>query len=98
MATDLKAHEADRVANFVHAFKSLMALVNDASSVRYTAPPRSYAAKGAGPDPTAEVVMDTSRAALNRAIDDATVILGVAAANIEAATANLDKALDPYTA
>ena len=98
MAADLKAHEADRLANFVQAFKALVPLIDAASSVRYTAPPRSYAAKGVGPDPTAEVVMDDSREALNKAIDDATVVLSVAAANIEAATANLAESLDPYTA
>lgn len=89
-------NEEAAVRRFVHAFQGMSAQLAAAAEDRYRAAPGTPAAKGGGPDPTMDTVLDSSRVELNDAIRDAIVRVRMAATMLDTATTILRDAHAPY--
>lgn len=94
--TNFKPEETAAIAAFVRAFQGTTTLLKEAAELRYTPAPRSHAAKGTGPDPTAEAVLEPNRLALDRSIYTTALVLQDLANRLRANTADLEEALDAY--
>lgn len=94
--TALTPAEESAISNFVHAFRDMTAQLGAAAEERYHAAPGSPAARGGGPDPTLDTVLDPSRVALNDAIRDAIVRVRMASTMLDTATTMLRDAHAPY--
>lgn len=93
---NFKPGEEAAIASFVNAFKDTMSLLKAASEVRFTPAPRSFAAKGTGPDPTSDAALEPTRMEVDRAIHSAAVLLQRSAHDLQVANAALTSALDAY--
>lgn len=97
MSTNFTEAEEAIIASFVSSFQDLVSELKTAAEVRYTPAPRSYAAKGTGPDPTAESVLEPGREAVDAAIRNTARTLHAATGHLCASRATLLEALEAYS-